>query len=186
MIPLYISSVVSLGLTLWAIMAVRSDYAKRQILTNFTTVLVWVAYLFHAGVVMWAASINTWIVGLPKWLTIPAGTILVLFGVAIITIAILNFRTFQRMSGLQTDRLITDGIYAWSRNPQNLGWGLALFGIALIGRSGFALLLSGLFGIAVHIYIAAMEEPYLERIYGDTYQRYQAKTARYLGIPVDR
>jgi protein-S-isoprenylcysteine O-methyltransferase Ste14 len=51
--------------------------------------------------------------------------------VAIITIAILNFRTFQRMSGLQMDQLITDGIYTWSRNPQNLGWGVALFGISL-------------------------------------------------------
>jgi protein-S-isoprenylcysteine O-methyltransferase Ste14 len=183
--PLYVSSVVSLGLTLWAIMTVRSDYAKHQILTNFTTVLVWVAYLFHACVVLWAASLSAWIVELPKWLTIPAGTILVFLGVAIITIAILNFRTFKRMSGLQTDRLITDGIYAWSRNPQNLGWGLALFGIALIGRSGFALLLSALFGIAIHIYIAAMEEPYLERIYGEAYRQYRVKTARYLGLPVD-
>lgn len=186
MILLYVSSVVSLGLMLWAIMAVRSDYAKRQKLANFTTVLVWVAYLFHAGVVIWAASLGIWIVELPKWLTILAGTILVLLGVAIITIAILNFRTFQRMSGLQTDRLITDGIYAWSRNPQNLGWELALFGIAFIGRSGFALLLSALFGIAVHIYIVTMEEPYLERIYGEVYQRYRDKTARYLGLPVDR
>lgn len=186
MILLFFSSVVSLGLTLWAIMAVRSDYAKHQILTNFTMVLVWVAYLFHASVVIWAASLDVWRVGLPKWLTTPAGTILLLFGVVIITIAILNFHTFQRMSGLHTDQLITDGIYAWSRNPQNLGWGLVLFGIALIGRSGFALLLSGLFGIAIHIYIVAMEEPYLERIYGKSYQRYRVKTARYLGIPVDR
>jgi protein-S-isoprenylcysteine O-methyltransferase Ste14 len=183
MILLYVSSVISLGLTLWAIMAVRSDYAKHQILTNFTTVVVWVAYLFHAGVVIWAASLNTWIVRFPKWLTIPAGTILVLFGMAIITIAILNFRTFQRMSGLQTDRLITDGIYAWSRNPQNLGWGLVLVGVALLGRSGFALLLSVLFGLAVHIYIVLLEEPYLEHVYGYTYRNYCAKTARYLGIP---
>ena len=181
---LYVSSIVSLGLPLWAIMAVRSNYARRQILTNFTTILVWVAYLFHAGVVIWAASLNMWIIRLPKWLTIPVDALFMLFGIAIITIAILNFRTFQRMSGLQTDRLITNGIYAWSRNPQNLGWGLGLFGIALVGRSGFALLLSALFGIAVHTYIVTMEEPYLKRIYGEDYQRYRDKTARYLGLPV--
>jgi protein-S-isoprenylcysteine O-methyltransferase Ste14 len=166
MLLLYVSSIISLGLTLWTIM--------------------WVAYLFHAGVVFWAASLNTWLVRLPKWLTLSAGALLVFFGVAIITIAILNFRTFQRMSGLQTDRLITGGMYAWSRNPQNLGWGMALFGISLVGRSGFALLLSALFGIAVHIYIVTMEEPYLKRIYGEDYQQYRDKTARYLGPHVDR
>lgn len=182
---LYVSSIFSLGLTLWAIMAVRSDYAGRHTLTNFTTTLVWVAYLFHAGVVIWAASLNTWLIRLPKWISISSGTFLVVSGAAIITIAILNFRTFQRMSGLQTDQLITNGIYAWSRNPQNLGWGMALFGISLVGQSGFAFLLSALFGIAVHIYIVTMEEPYLERIYGEEYQRYRDKTARYLGLPMD-
>jgi protein-S-isoprenylcysteine O-methyltransferase Ste14 len=182
MLPFYISSCISLGLTLAAIMAVRSDYNNRKVLTNSTTVLVWIAYLFHAGVVLWAAAFNAWALSLSNWLTIPAGTILILIGITITTIAILNFRTFQRMSGLQTDKLITDGIYAWSRNPQNLGWGLALFGLAIIGRSGLALLLSALFGLAVHLYIVVLEEPYLENIYGEPYRKYRAKTARYFGI----
>ena len=116
-----------------------------------------------------------------NWLTIPADTVLVLVGITITTIAILNIRTFQRMSGLQTDKLITDGIYAWSRNPQNLGWGLAMFGIAIIGHFGLALLLSALFGLAVHLYIVVLEEPYLESIYGE----YRAKAARYFSISVD-
>jgi hypothetical protein len=59
---LYISSLISLGLTLGAILVVRSDYANRQILTNFTTILVWVAYLFHAGVVIWMVSLSARIV----------------------------------------------------------------------------------------------------------------------------
>lgn len=185
MLYLYIGSILSLGLTLAAIMAVRSNYNNRKELTISTTVLVWTAYLFHAGVVLWAAYRNTWTLGLSNWLAISAGTILISVGIAIIAIAILNFRTFQRMSGLQTDKLITDGIYAWSRNPQNLGWGLALFGIAIIGRSGLALLLSTLFVLAVHLYIVFLEEPYLENIYGETYREYQANTARYFGIPAD-
>jgi protein-S-isoprenylcysteine O-methyltransferase Ste14 len=166
-------------------MAVRSDYNNREVLTNSTTVLVWIAYLFHAGVVLWTATLSAWALSLSNWLTIPAGAVLILVGITITTIAILNFRTFQRMSGLQTDKLITGGIYGWSRNPQNLGWGLALFGIAIIGRSGLALILSVLFGLAVHFYIVVLEEPYLEDIYGETYRKYRAKTARYFGIPAD-
>jgi len=185
MLYLYFGSFLSLGLTLAAIMTVRSDYNNREVLTNSTTVLVWIAYLFHAGVVLWAAALNAWALSLSNWLAIPAGTILILAGITVTTIAILNFRTFQRMSGLQTDKLITGGIYAWSRNPQNLGWGFALFGIAIIGRSGLALLLSALFGLAVYLYIVFLEEPYLENIYGQTYREYRAKTARYFGIPAD-
>jgi len=60
------------------------------------------------------------------------------------------------MSGLQTDKLITDVIYAWSRYLQNLGWGMVLFGIGIISRSGFALLLSALFGLAVHFYVVLL------------------------------
>lgn len=185
--PLYISSLISLGLTLAAILAVRSDYNNRtkKELSNFTTVLVWVAYLFHGGVVIWAAGLSTWALNLPKWLAFSAGTILILLGIVLFTVAILNFRTFQRMSGLQTDQLITHGIYAWSRNPQNLGWGLTLIGFSIIGRSGLAVLLSVLFGLAVHFYIVKLEEPYLERIYGETYRKYRARTARYLGIPAN-
>jgi len=180
---LYSGSFLSLGLTLAAIMVVRSDYNNRKVLTNSTTVLVWIAYLFHAIVVLWAAGLNAWALGLSNWLVIPAGVILILVGIAIITTAILNFRSFQRMSGLQTDKLITGGIYAWSRNPQNLGWELALLGIAILGRSGLALLLFALFGLAVHFYIVVLEEPYLENIYGETYREYRAKTARYFSIP---
>jgi protein-S-isoprenylcysteine O-methyltransferase Ste14 len=66
--------------------------------------------------------------------------------------------------------LITTGIYAYSRNPQNLGWGVALFGVALIRRSGFALLLALLFLCFFRRYVHA-EERYLERMFGDDYRR---------------
>lgn len=64
-----------------------------------------------------------------------------------ITAGIVEFRSLQRVSGRRMDQLITTGIFRWSRNPQNVGWALALFGLAIAGRSGAALLLAALFWI---------------------------------------
>ena len=87
------------------------------------------------------------------------------------------------MSGVQVDSLITDDIFAWSRNPQNVGWGLVLLGIALVGRSGAALLLTAVFWLATHLYLVGHKEPQLERAFGAAYRRYLARTSCYLRLP---
>ena len=87
---------------------------------------------------------------------------------------------------MEASRLITTGIYRWSRNPQFLGWYLADLGIALAGLSGYALLIALLTIILGHYYIVKLEEPYLERIFGREYLEYRRKAPRYLGLPRSR
>jgi len=84
---------------------------------------------------------------------------------------------------MKASKLITTGIYHWSRNPQFLGLYFALLGISLLGRSGFALLLTTIAIIYCHYYIVKVEEPYLERIFGANYIVYKSRTPRYIGIP---
>jgi len=55
--------------------------------------------------------------------------------------------------------------------------------MSLFGRSGFALLLTAIAIIYCHYYIVKMEEPYLERIFGEDYIVYKLRTPRYIGIP---
>ena len=95
----------------------------------------------------------------------------------------IEFQSLRRISGGDTSRLVTTGIYQWSRNPQYVGWPLTLLGIALMGRSALAFLFTAVFMIALHLYTIWMEEPYLEQIFGEPYQSYKLKTARYIGIP---
>lgn len=71
----------------------------------------------------------------------------------------LEFRSLRKMSGLETSKLITTGIYRYSRNPQYTGWFLALLGISIMGRSGLALLLTIILIVGIHLYNVKLEEP---------------------------
>lgn len=111
------------------------------------------------------------------------GAFLAGFGTAVAFDGIATFTSFERMSGRETDELVTEGIYRYSRNPQNLGWGMALLGVSVAGRSASALVLVGLFASAVHCYIVWLEEPHLEKLFGEDYREYRTQTPRYVGRP---
>jgi protein-S-isoprenylcysteine O-methyltransferase Ste14 len=167
-----------------AVGMVRKEYRAGGTLHRPTVAVVWAAYLLHAGVTTWFA----WVPPLGR-LDVPGGPFIVvgvllgLSGVVIAGLAIVTFRSFHRMSGLDTSRLIDTGIYRHSRNPQNLGWGLALLGLALAGRSPSALGLVVLFGLVIHGYVVGLEEPYLESLYGDEFREYMSQVPRYVGTP---
>lgn len=193
----------ALVLLIAAVLLVRRDYRRQRELSALSVVTVWAAYLFHAGVTAWfawsaplgrvpgtavGAALDTGAVGAMSsaaW-TIAAlllGGALAGAGITIAALAIATFRSFQRMSGLDTSRLVTGGLYALSRNPQNVGWALALLGVAVAGRSVLALVMVALFALVLHTYIVRLEEPYLERIYGQAYRDYMERSPRYLGLP---
>ncbi|MHA1231059.1 MAG: methyltransferase family protein [Candidatus Helarchaeota archaeon] len=76
-----------------------------------------------------------------------------------------------------------NGIYKWSRNPQNLGCFLIAFGASFITRSIFSFILSIFFVILIHLYIVFIEEKYLEKIFKEKYIKYKQSTHRYFGPP---
>ncbi len=116
-------------------------------------------------------------------LQISAGPFFDLIGAGICLAGLIAFRSFKQMSDIKTYDVIATGIYQWSRNPQNLGWGMALMGITLLGRSALAFLMAILFFLIIHIYLVKIEEPYLEGVFGEKYREYRSRTPRYLGYP---
>lgn len=154
---------------------------KRSFLT---ALLVWVAYITHTAVSLWASWATVWPLQLDRTLARGVGGALVIAGLAILVAGMVEFGSLARMSGRCPDRLVRDGVYRWSRNPQNVGWGLALLGIAIYGRSAGALLLAVEFWAAFRLYIPR-EEQFLKGVYGEGWDQYRDATPRFLGVPRD-
>ncbi len=77
--------------------------------------------------------------------------------------------------------LVTGGIFRFSRNPAFLGFDLVYIGIMLL-FSNIPLIILTLFTIVIfHLQIVKVEEPFLEKVFGERYQAYRKKTGRYLG-----
>jgi len=83
--------------------------------------------------------------------------------------------------GQPTTRLVTGGVFAWSRNPLYLGGFAALAGLALaLGAAwGLIMLLPAL--AAAHALLIRPEERYLEATFGAEYRAYAARVRRWVG-----
>lgn len=144
--------------------------------------MIWVVYLTYTGLAAWFAWHGVWALALPEWLVWMVGGGALAMGLALLAGGAWEFGSLARMSGRTNGGLIRSGVYGWTRNPQNLGWGAALLGVALLGRSGAAIAMAVFFLVAFRVY-APVEERYLARIYGAEWDRYQAETHRFLGWP---
>ncbi len=83
------------------------------------------------------------------------------------------------------ERVVTSGIYAYTRNPMYLGHQIFLAGLALSTRSPLAALL-----FVGHIpwfnARAAEDEASLQTLFGEPYERYREAVPRWLSSPARR
>lgn len=75
--------------------------------------------------------------------------------------------------------LVTDGIYAWLRNPMYVGATLLLAGLGILLASDWMLVMTVLFIPVIHFGVVKREERYLEAKFGEPYRRYMATVPRY-------
>jgi len=143
-------------------------------------------WAFHHISLALASFYGVWLVPVGKTFAFTGGSILFIIGVIILPMGMIEFRSLRRSTGQDISKLITTGIYRWSRNPQFIGWFLMLLGISLAGRSGFAFALTGVFAIVIYLYTVLLAEPYLESLYGEEYRLFKARTARWIGIPKNK
>jgi protein-S-isoprenylcysteine O-methyltransferase Ste14 len=170
-------------LTIYSWLGIKKAYEKNETLPSRVSGVIWIEDTLHFILVLWASLEGFWLIPINATAALVAGSLLAVVGLAIMLLGVLEFRSFRRMSGMDASKLITGGIYRHSRNPQYVGWFLSLFGISIAGRSGFALLLTIALIIGIHLYNIKLEEPYLERIFGEEYRRYKERTPRYFGMP---
>jgi protein-S-isoprenylcysteine O-methyltransferase Ste14 len=78
--------------------------------------------------------------------------------------------------------LVTDGVFAWTRNPGYLGILIALSGIALIFAFDWLLILIAPTWVILNLAVVRHEELYLQQKFGKAYQDYTKRVARYFFI----
>ncbi|NJE09006.1 isoprenylcysteine carboxylmethyltransferase family protein [Thermococcus sp. M39] len=171
-----------LFLSLYSWFGIKRAYEDGKTLPLHVSAVIWIGDTLHFILVLWASLRGLWLMPINATAALVGGSVLAVVGLVVMLLGMLEFRSFKRMSGLDSSKLITTGIYRYSRNPQYIGWFLALIGISIMGRSLLALLLTVALLIGLHLYNVKLEEPYLERIFGEEYRRYKENTPRYFGM----
>lgn len=126
-------------------------------------------------------------IALPGWVVHPAliavGILLVLAGLRLIGLARRELAAFHQPTdpGQPTGRLVTSGVYAFSRNPLYLAGGLVFLGFDLALRSPWALGMLLVSLILCHAVLILPEERYLAAKFGGEYTAYAAAVHRWLG-----
>lgn len=124
---------------------------------------------------------------LSRWVARPisilAGSLVFLAGTVIV---ILTRKQFNRSGqptdpGSPTTRLITTGIFSWSRNPLYLGGVVCLLGLALMINSLWLVIFLNLGIAAAHFILILPEERYLAAKFGDEYRDYARRVDRWVG-----
>ena len=154
--------------------------------------------LLFAGVNLWAVAVVlcalsveqppfAWVCGLRLVDALPAkllGIALILCAFVLFVLALSALGNSWRL-GLDEKhpgRLVTTGIYAYSRNPIYLFFDLYFLGTFLLNGSLFFLIMAVLVALNLH-YQILQEERFLASVHGAAYEAYRARTARYLARP---
>jgi protein-S-isoprenylcysteine O-methyltransferase Ste14 len=81
-----------------------------------------------------------------------------------------------------SEKLVTGGIYRYSRNPMQLSIFIVVAGVGIATASWVFLLLAVILLITPLSWLKA-EEHHLLKFYGDVYRKYTDRTPRWIGIP---
>lgn len=180
MVALLIAVAVFAGLAAVVVHWARLDYERNGALSARSAVSSWLLYFFHADSVATAAYVGALPVDVSPTGAAIAGMAIAVAGFAFFALATRTLVREGGIAGADTRQLVTSGVYAISRHPQNVGWGVMLLGVAIAGRSLLALALVLVFAIFVERY-ATIEEHDLAARFGERCTDYRARTRRLIG-----
>jgi protein-S-isoprenylcysteine O-methyltransferase Ste14 len=127
-----------------------------------------------AGLVPWL--LTGWDSTDPPLVSVAAGTVLILGGVAVLLHAFARFVLEGRGTPAPvapTERLVVGGLYRYVRNPMYVAVGATIVGQALVLGRPVLLAYAALFWAVVAAFVHGYEEPTLSARYGEQYDAYR-------------
>ena len=112
------------------------------------------------------------------------GSIIIIFGIIIILSAIGLFKRYKTtitpLKPFKATKLITDGIYKFSRNPMYLGLLLVLSGVSIILNPIGGLFLIPLFILYLNLFQIIPEENAMVDLFKDEFLEYKENVRRWI------
>ena len=134
------------------------------------------AVLTILGIVLIGYVLKIGVLGKP-WILVfrIAGAIIIIAGIAVWFIGAVRS---DMDNHIENNKLKTDGIYAWVRNPMYSGWWMAITGITLMWHNIWMLVLPVMNWLIMSVILINTEEKWLLNLYGDEYAEYTKKVNR--------
>lgn len=154
----------------------KSD--KKGAAVKFPPPLICLGFILIAGAIQYS-----WPLSLPSSFVFTIiGIVVILTGLAIIFSA---SRTFKKADTRiepwkPTSRIVSQGVFAYSRNPIYVAFCLASIGIGFVAGSVWVLMSFVPTAITIYFFAIKKEEAYLERKFGDEYLNYKKNVRRWL------
>lgn len=180
-----------MGINVFLLIKKRESILGSFNLTKIPAWLRWLPFFGVAGLVFMLGYCVTYLfypqivdvtLRIP-YLSIPpveiAGAVLMIAGSAFITIGMLQLGPSARfLFPQQKTKLVTTGLFAFSRNPVYLGLNSSLIGVFLL-LPGLGFLVALLFFLVTNHYRVLEEEDFLAKTFGKEYIDYCRKVGRY-------
>jgi protein-S-isoprenylcysteine O-methyltransferase Ste14 len=181
---------VGIGIRIWVQVRRTGDTGFRG-LSGTPGSIEWLAgVLFVVAVVAGVTAPVAGLLGLGQvpgldrtWLQM-VGVVLAVLGIAGTFVTQLAMGRSWRIGVDETERtdLVDTGPFAIVRNPIYTAVLITIGGIALVVPNVIALLGWCLLVLAIELQVRAVEEPYLHRLHGETFERYVATVGRFIPL----
>ena len=111
------------------------------------------------------------------------GTVWFYIGLPIYLVGLISYvMVWVGFATTPPDKLVTRGVYRYSRNPMQLSQVVIFLGVGIATASWVFLLLSVVYIVTPLLWVDA-EERHCIKYYGDAYREYMNRTPRWLGLP---
>ena len=111
----------------------------------------------------------------PYAVTAAAALVLVVLGIAMWYASVIRSRISSR---IEENALVTDGVYAWVRNPIYTALMFVNWGLLIWSGNLWLLVFAPLYWILMTVMVSSTEEVWLEDLYGDDYREYRGRVNR--------